>query len=51
MAKGEARGWKGYMPTLRGVVKILIVLVVIKLVVKYAGPSLPTQVQPFVPVF
>ncbi len=32
-------------------VKILIVLVVIKLIVRYAGPALPAQIQPYVPVF
>ncbi len=51
MAKGEARGWRAFIPTGRGVVKILIVLVVIKLIVKYAGPALPAQIQPYVPVF
>lgn len=51
MAKGEARGWKGYVPTVRGVVKILLVLVVLKVVLSYAIPSLPASVQPYVPVF
>lgn len=51
MAKGEARGIRGYIPTVRGVVKILLVLVVIKLIVRYAGPVLPGQIQPYLPVF
>jgi hypothetical protein len=51
MAKGEARGVKGYIPSVRGIVKILIVLVVIKVIVSYALPSLPASVQKFTPVF
>jgi hypothetical protein len=51
MAKGEGRGVKSYVPSVRGVVKILIVLVILKIVISYAGPQLPTAVQKFVPVF
>ncbi len=51
MAKGEARGIKGYIPTVRGVVKILIVLVVLKLVINFAWDKLPASVQTYVPMF
>jgi hypothetical protein len=50
MAK-SATGVKSFLPTGRGIVKILIVLVVLKVVLSYAGPNLPTSVQKFVPVF
>jgi hypothetical protein len=49
MAKREARGWKSFVPTVRGIVKILIVLVVLKLVLNFTYNRLPAQVQPYVP--
>lgn len=49
MAKREARGWRSYVPTIRGVAKILIVLMVLKVVISYVGPNLPAQIQPYVP--
>ncbi len=51
MAKREATGLKSYIPSVRGVVKILIVLVILKVVIMYAGPSLPTAAQKYIPVF
>lgn len=51
MAKGEGRGWKSFVPSVRGVIKILIVLVVLKVVLSYVGPQLPTSVQKFAPTF
>jgi hypothetical protein len=49
MAKREARGWKSYVPSLRGVVKILIVLVILKFVLKVTERYVPPSVQPYVP--
>jgi hypothetical protein len=48
MAKG-ARGLKSYIPSVQGVVKILIVLMVLKLVVNATYGSLPAGIQPYVP--
>lgn len=49
MAKSEARGWKSYVPTVRGIVKILIVLIVLKFVLAMAQRYIPPSVQPYIP--
>ncbi len=51
MAKGEARGIKSFIPSWRGVVKILIVLIVIKFISNYAYDKVPASVQRLLPVF
>ena len=51
MAKSEGRGFRSFIPSLRGVVKILIVLCLLKVVLSFVSPRLPISVQPYVPVF
>lgn len=36
MAKGEARGYKKFVPSITRIVQILIVLIILKVVTKYA---------------
>jgi len=50
MAKSATRGIASYLPTLKGAVKIIVTVIVLRFVVRVALPYIPPSLQQYVPV-
>lgn len=49
MAKGEARNWKAFIPSVSGVVKFFVLSLVLHMITSVVYPKLPANVQGYWP--